>query len=142
MSKHTTPLIFNFSAKNKTKTTPSKKSLIFPTQNENQPPQFYTKTKRNFAEMDNPSFFNVTEGASKNLRLSIPKVSSLKSDQTKKPESKRTFPQIISITDKKQEDPTDAFNQLDKFLYLDEKFSDHDKFSFKNPSLSKLCLLI
>ena len=51
MSKHTTPLIFNFSAKNKTKSTPSKKSLIFPTQDENQPPQFYTRNKRNFAEM-------------------------------------------------------------------------------------------
>jgi hypothetical protein len=137
MSKHTTPLIFNFSAKNKTKSTPSKKSLIFPTQDENQPPQFYTRNKRNFAEMDNASFLNVAEGASKNMRLSLPKVPSLVSDKTKKADSKKTFPQIISINDRKLDDPTDAFNQLDKFLYLDEKFSDHDKFSFKNPSLSK-----
>jgi len=97
MSKHTTPLIFNFSAKNKTKSTPSKKSLIFPSQNENQPPQFYTRTKRNFAEMDNASFLNVAEGSSKNMRLSLPKVPSLISDQTKKADSKKTFPQIISI---------------------------------------------
>lgn len=142
MSKHTTPLIFNFSEKTKNKSTPSKKSTLFPKQNENQPPQFYSKMKRNFTEMENASYLNVVEGASKNMRLSLPKVPSILSDQSKRTDSKKIYPQIIPTIDKKLDDPSDAFNQLDKFLYLDEKFSDHDKFSFKNPSLSKTRNLI
>ena len=72
------------------------------------------------------------------MKLSLPQIPSILSDKSKKPIlSKMNTVSNISNEKKIEEISNEAFNQLDKFLYLDEKFADNDKFSFKNPTLSK-----
>ena len=106
MSKHS-PLLFNFSSMSNAKSTASKK-FINQHQNENQPPHNYSKRKRNFAELEN-SNFQLSDRGSSNIRLSIPKVSSIHTEKSIKPITNK-FKTVSNNSAEKTED--DANREL------------------------------